>query len=55
MELLTYLVTYIDDHHVKHITIVKGMEAIRFIKARFLVVDFYVVENVEHKEVELVW
>lgn len=55
MKLLTYLVTYVDDHHVKHITVVKGMDAVKFIKTRFIVLDFHVVEVIEREEVELVW
>ena len=55
MKLLTFLVTYLDDNSTKHITIVKGLDSVNFIKDRFIILDYHVVEVVERGEVELVW
>ena len=55
MKLLTYLVIYLDDNRTKHITVVKGIDSLNFIRDRFTVLEYSVVEMVEYKEVELVW
>ena len=55
MKLLTYLVIYLDDNRTKHITVVKGLDSLNFIRDRFTVLEYSVVEMIEYKEVELVW
>ena len=45
---VVYMVIYRDDFHKKHITFVKKYSEVKFLEERFGIIEFKIVQQVEH-------